>query len=556
MTRFKLNVIDASNLRGDLFGGLTAAVVALPLAIAFGVASGAGAVAGLYGAACVGLFAALFGGTPAQISGPTGPMTIVSASVFTMYADTPSVAFTVVMMAGGFQILFGALRLGRFVNLMPYPVISGFMTGIGVILIVMQLEPLLGYPAPPNVANAITVLPKEILAPNWHAVALGLVALSICLFMPRKLNRIAPAPLVALVVSSLLALVLGDAAVLGAIPTGMPQWQVPAVLYEDLNGMLVSAAVLGTLGAVDSLLTSLAADNVTRTFHDSDKELVGQGIGNLTAGLLGGLPGAGATIRTLTNVKAGGRTPLSGVVHSVVVLLMVLGLGPILAFIPHAALAGILIKVGLDVIDWRFLKRMFRAPRVDVVLMTVVLVLTVLVDVITAVAAGVVMASLVFVKESAELQIESIKALSDPDHAQFLSAEESSLFRRCNGRLLFLYLSGLMSFGAAKELSRRISITASFDVILIDLHDVPKVDGSAALALEEIVDGAVTAGKEVLMVGLSAPVARLLGQMGILERFKETTRFASRLEALRYAAEKLGQPTGSAGIAQGKGETA
>ena len=541
MAQFKINAIDASNLRGDIFGGLTAAVVALPLAIAFGVASGAGAVAGLYGAACVGLFAALFGGTPAQISGPTGPMTIVSASVFTLYANNPGIAFTVVMMAGGFQILFGAMRLGRYVNLMPYPVISGFMTGIGVILIIMQLEPLLGYPSPDNVVNAITVLPNEVLHPNWHAVALGVIALCICLFTPAKLNRIAPAPLIALVVASLLAFGLPDAAVLGAIPTGMPQVQFPAFLLEDLDGMLVSAAVLGALGAIDSLLTSLAADNVTRTFHDSDKELVGQGLGNLVAGIFGGLPGAGATIRTLTNVKAGGRTPLSGVLHAIVVLLVVLGLGPVLAYIPNAALAGILIKVGVDVIDWRFLKRMLRAPRVDVVLMAVVLILTVLVDVITAVASGVVIASLVFVKESADLQIESIKALSDPEHATFLSPEEADMFRRCEGRLLILYLSGLMSFGAAKELSRRIGITGTFDVILIDLHDVPKVDGSAALALEEIVDQSVSADKEVLMVGLSAPVARLLGQMGILDRFKETTRFATRREALLYAAEQLEQ---------------
>ena len=305
--------------------------------------------------------------------------------------------------------------------------------------------------------------------------------------------------------------------------------------------MLVSAAVLGALGAIDSLLTSLAADNMTRTFHDSDKELVGQGIGNVIAGVFGGLPGAGATIRTLTNVKAGGRTPLSGAVHAVIIFLVVLGLGPALAFIPHAALAGILIKVGLDVIDWRFLKRMLGAPRIDVVLMAVVLVLTVLIDIITAVATGVVIASLVFVKESAELQIESIKALSDPDHAEFLSAEETALFRSCKGRLLFLYMSGLMSFGAAKELSRRSVVSDAFDAILIDMHDVPKVDGSAALALEEIVDQAVSAGREVLMVGLSAPVARLLGQMGILERFKETTRFATRREALQYIANRLGQ---------------
>jgi SulP family sulfate permease len=540
---FRINSLDTRNLRGDVFGGLTAAIVALPLAVAFGVASGAGPVAGLYGAACVGLFAALFGGTPAQISGPTGPMTIVAASVFTMYADRPGIAFTVVMLAGAFQILFGAMRLGRYINLMPYPVISGFMTGIGCILILMQLEPLLGYPSPSNVVNAISVLPSQLAAPVRDAVLIGVLALAICLFTPARLARLVPPPLLALLVTSPLALVFANASVLGEIPTGLPDWQLPEFAFGELNDMLVSAAVLGALGAIDSLLTSLAADNATRTFHDSDRELVGQGIGNLVAGFFGGLPGAGATIRTLTNVKVGGRTPLSGVLHAVVLFFVVLGLGPILSFVPHAALAGILIKVGIDVIDWRYLRRMLRAPRIDMVLMAVVLALTVFVDVVTAVGVGVVLASLVFVKESAEIQIESIRALSDPEHARFLAADEAALFRRCNGRLLILYLSGLMSFGAAKEMTRRLGNLDSYTALLIDLHDVPRVDGSAALALEEIVDQAIAAGKDVFVVGLSAPVARLLGRLGILERFKETTRFESRREALVFAAEHLAAET-------------
>jgi len=343
--RFRLNPPGAGNLRGDLFGGLTAAIVALPLAIAFGVASGAGPVAGLYGAICVGLFASLFGGTPAQISGPTGPMTIVSASIFTMYAGEPAVAFTVVMMAGAFQFIFGLLGLGRYINLMPYPVISGFMTGIGCILIIMQLEPLLGYASPTSVVNALTVLPTELLRPHWDAVVVGVTALLICVLTPKSVTRVLPAPLLALLVTSPLALYFDSAAVIGAIPSGLPDWQVPAMSFSQLNGMLVSAAVLASLGSIDSLLTSLAADNLTRKFHDADRELVGQGIGNLVAGIAGGLPGAGATIRTLTNINAGGRTPLSGIVHSLLLLVIVLGFGAVVAFIPYAALAGILIVV-------------------------------------------------------------------------------------------------------------------------------------------------------------------------------------------------------------------
>jgi SulP family sulfate permease len=533
--RLKLNPIRTDNLRGDMFGGLTAAVVALPLAIAFGVASGAGPIAGMYGAICVGLFASLFGGTPSQISGPTGPMTIISASVFTQYAGEPTVAFTVVMLAGLFQVLFGILRLGRFVNLMPYPVISGFMTGIGCILLIMQIEPLLGYASPTSVLNAITVLPGELMRPNVHALVIGLVAFVICMFTPRRIGRLAPPPLLALITGSLLVLGLNGAPVLGEIPSGLPDWQMPTFSFAQLNGMLVSAAVLAALGSIDSLLTSLVADNVTRTFHDSDKELVGQGIGNLVAGFAGAIPGAGATIRTLTNIKAGGRTAVSGAVHALVLLAVVLGLGPAVAFIPHAALAGILMKVGIDVVDWRYLRRSLRAPRMDVALMVVVLVLTVLVDIITAVAAGVIMASLSFVKEAAELQIESIKAIADPEHARFFTAEESTLFRQCGGRALIMHLSGLISFGAASEMVRRFSTVGSYDVLIVDLLDVPKVDGSAALALEEIIQYATESGRHVLMIGLNLHVARLLSRMGILDKVKDTARFPTRREALEAA---------------------
>lgn len=542
MHRFKLNPVDFGRFRGDLFGGVTAAVVALPLAIAFGVASGAGPVAGLYGAICVGAFASLFGGTPAQISGPTGPMTIVSASIFTMYAGEPAVAFTVVMMAGAFQILFGALSLGRFVNLMPYPVISGFMTGIGCILIIMQLEPLLGYSSPASVNNAISVLPEQLLKPNPDAVAVGLISFAICVLTPKRIGRIIPAPLLALVGAVLLASMLEDVTRIGAVPSGLPDLHLPVLSFDQLNQMLVSAAVLAALGSIDSLLTSLAADNVTRTFHDSDKELVGQGIGNLVAGFLGGLPGAGATIRTLTNVNAGGRTPISGVIHSLVLLAIVLGFGPLVSIIPQAALSGILIKVGIDVIDWRYLKRMPRAPKVDATLMLVVLFLTVFVDVVTAVATGVILASLTFVKESAETQIESIRALSDPEHAQFLGKQEMKLFRRCQGRLMFLYFSGLMSFGAAKEMTRRFSNVGTYDILIIDLHEVPRIDGSATLALEEIVERASAEGKKVLLAGLSAPVARLMSRMGVLDKLHDTDRFATRKEALEKAVKIVESP--------------
>jgi len=535
MLNVKVNRLSTENLRGDIFGGATAAIIALPLALAFGVASGMGPIAGLYGAIAVGLFAALFGGTNAQISGPTGPMTIVAASVFTQFGSQPAVAFTVVMMAGAFQILFGYLRIGRYINLMPYPVISGFMTGIGCILIILQLEPLIGHVAPPNVVNALTALPTDVKTVNGNAAALGLMSLALCMWWPKKLTRIVPSPLVALVVCTAAALFIADVPLLGPVPSGLPSMQTPQFDFGQLNYMLISAAVLAALGSIDSLLTSLVADNMSRSFHDSDKELVGQGIGNLVAGFAGGLPGAGATVRTLANLKAGGRTQLSGVVHAVILALIVLGFGPVVSVIPHAALAGILLKVGIDVIDWRFIKRWHRAPRTDLVLMLVVLVLTVFVDIITAVGVGIVMASLVFVKDMADVQIQSIRTIVDDVDHELLTTDEATAFRQLNGRAAILHLSGAMSFGAANEMMRRIVSVKPVDVLIIDLTDVPSIDGSAALTLEEIIQRALDVDQEVLVVGMQFSVARVLGHLGALDGVREATRFSTRIEAIRAA---------------------
>jgi SulP family sulfate permease len=402
---------------------------------------------------------------------------------------------------------------------------------------IMQIEPILGYPSPSSVMNAISVLPSELRAPNWQAVTVGVTAFLICMFLPKRAGRLVPAPLLALLAGVLIAVPLDKVPVLGAIPSGLPQWQWPVFDFTQVNEMLVSAAVLAALGSIDSLLTSLVADNVTRTYHDSDKELVGQGIGNLAAGLAGGIPGAGATIRTLANIQAGGRTAISGMLHAVVLAAVVLGLGPWVAYVPYAALAGILLKVGIDVVDWRYVRRAAKAPRADVVLMLIVLVLTVFVDVITAVAAGVVLASLTFVKEYAEIQVESIRAIADPEHATFFTAEEAELFRRCGGGVLVLHLTGLISFGAASEMMRRFSTVGRYEVLIVDLLDVPRVDGSAALALESIIQDANNAGKEVMVVGLSLPVARVLGRLGVLDEIKTTARFATRSEALAAAAE-------------------
>jgi SulP family sulfate permease len=529
------------NLRGDLFGGLTAAVVALPLALAFGVASGAGPAAGLYGAIFVGLFAALFGGTPAQVSGPTGPMTVVMTGVITQYAGEPALAFSVVMMAGAMQIAFGAFKLGRYIALVPYPVISGFMTGIGVIIIILQLGPLVGHAAPVGgVANALAALPGFFAAPVWHAAAVGLAALGIAWLTPAKIARFIPPPLIALVVGTLLVFTFFDeASTLGEIPAGLPAVRIPVISLPLLADMIMSAFVLALLGSIDSLLTSLVADSVTKTHHHSDRELVGQGVGNMIAGLFGAIPGAGATMRTVANVRAGGRTPLSGALHALVLLAVALGLGPLAAHIPHAVLAGILIKVGIDIIDWSYLGRIGRAPTAGIAFMLIVAALTVFVDLITAVGVGIVLASLLLVKRMADLQIANTKKITGDDAHIHLDAAEAAAFERCRDRLMLIHIEGPMSFGAAKEMARKLGAADQYAVMVLDLSDVPFIDSTSAIALDEVIRQARERRKPVLMVGLCASVRSVLEKLDVLDTLGASALFDVRLEALDHAAELI-----------------
>jgi SulP family sulfate permease len=528
-------------LRGDVYGGLTAAVVALPLALAFGVASGAGPVAGLYGAIFVGFFAALFGGTPAQVSGPTGPMTVVMAGVITQFAHEPAMAFTVVMLAGLFQILFGVLKLGRYISLVPFPVISGFMSGIGCIIIILQIAPLIGHATPVGgTLAALAGLPDLFVSSARDAAIVGLITLGLVYLCPVRLNRLVPAPLIALVLGTVLVLfLLPGAPVLGEIPSGFPVPQLPTFSLEAMPSIVQSALVLALLGSIDSLLTSLVADNVTQTYHDSDRELIGQGIGNTIAGAFGAIPGAGATMRTVINVRTGGRTPISGALHALVLLAIVLGLGGLAQHIPHAVLAGILIKVGIDIIDWPYLKRIREAPRAGVFFMLVVLLLTVLVDLITAVAVGIVLASLLFVKRMSDLQLANIKAITGKTDDHPLNEKETEALEGANGRVILYHLSGPFSFGSAKGMARLLGASDDYDALVLDLADVPFVDSSASLSLEEAIKQAQRHGKEVYVVGVRPDVAKTLNRLGVLKLLPITHHHVSRLDALKQAAEAV-----------------
>ena len=552
-----VNGLHFNNIRGDIYGGLTAAVVALPLAMAMGVASGVGPIAGMYGAIFVGFFAAMFGGTPAQVSGPTGPMTVVMAAIFIQYTgmfpDDPAqgaaLAFTVVMMGGLFQIVFGLLKLGRYIQLVPHPVVSGFMTGIGVIIILLQFGPLLGQAAGSRPLEAALSIPDNINLLDSTSLILGLIALVVVFGIPKflpKVNQLAPSPLLALIVGTLAYLLFipaGSTPIIGEIPTGFPEFRYPTIEFDLLLQMIASGLTLAGLGAIDSLLTSLVADNVTRTQHKSDRELIGQGIGNTIAGMFGGLPGAGATMRTVVNVKAGGRTPISGALHAVILLAIVLGAGTLASDIPKAVLAGILIKVGVDIIDWDYLKRLKTAPKAGIVIMLTVLTVTVAVDLLLAVGIGMVMASFLFMQRITDMQIASMKTITKPGDSSIyeraLTQQETEIMEQANGQIMLFHMRGAMSFSSAKSIVRRHSMIAGYQIMLLDLSDVPNIDFTTTRALEDIIIDTIDAKHHIFLVGACNDVHDMLKKQGVLNYIDADHMYQRRIDALLHAQNLL-----------------
>ena len=543
--------LNLQHWRGDLAGGFTAAVVALPLALAFGVASGAGALAGLYGAIVLGFLAALLGGTATQVSGPTGPMTVVMTGLLAVLTRRYGIesalplAFGIAALAGVLQVLMGVLRLGQTLTFMPYTVISGFMSGIGVIIVILQLPPLLGLKLSGSVPALLMALPSALPETNGLALLVGGLSFVAVMLYPRRWSKVLPSPLVVLVVGTLLsvfALPIEALPRLGPMASGLPQLAWPRLPLGDLQLVISGAITLALLGSLDTLLTSLVADSVTRTDHDSDRELIGQGIGNAAAALLGGLPGAGATMRTVVNVQAGGRTRLSGITHAVVLLLICLGAGTLASPIPLALLAGILLKVGFDIIDWSFL---LRAPRLSMrttALMWLVLVLTVFWDLITAVLVGMFLANLFSLQRQNEQQKRAARSLRggaelEAEEERMLSPQEQELLGQAGDQVLLLQMSGPLSFGAGKVLSQKLNAIGAFQTLILDLSDVSLLGVTASLAIETLCLDSQQQGRTVvIVVSADQPLARLdrMGVPGLPGVSLLSSRHAALQQALSH----------------------
>jgi len=423
---------------------------------------------------------------------------------------------------------------------MPYSVVSGFMSGIGVILIILQLSPLLGQASPTGgVTGTLSALPDILSNIKFSELFLGLLTLGILFFYPRQYRKYIPAQLIALVVVTILSMIFfnnEDIRRIGEIPAGLPSLVIPHFNAEIFTTMVIDALVLGTLGCIDTLLTAVIGDSLTRKEHDPDKELRGQGIANMISGLFGALPGAGATMGTVTNIQVGARSPMSGMIRALVLALVVLVAGSLTEPIPMAVLAGIAVFVGFNILDWSFIQRAHKVSLQGMVIMYSVMLLTVFVDLIVAVGLGVFISNLIVIERLSREQARKVKAISDADGDDVpLTPSERSLLDKAHGKVLFFYLSGPMIFSVSKAISRQHTRVADYDVMILDLSDVPMIDETVGLALENAVKDALDAKCEVLLLCPNEQTHQQLDKCNVLDLVPKNNTYLLRYDALKAA---------------------
>lgn len=553
-------IFDFSNLKGDFTGGLVAGVVALPLALAFGVQSGMGATAGLYGAIMVGIFAAIFGGTPTQASGPTGPMTVVSAALVAaaiQLTGSLESAMGIILLSfflgGVLQIVFGLINIAGYVKYFPYPVVSGFMSGVGLIIVILQLFPFVGLASAKSTFAVLADLPRLFAELNIYALALGVLTVVIYYVFP-LITKAIPSALVALVVAAGASYFLGwDVPIIGDIPAGLPSIQIGNIIGnippEAYQLIIEYAAVLAVLGSIDSLLTSVIADNMTKTRHNSNRELIGQGLGNMLSAMFGGIPGAGATKGTVVNINAGGKTRISGAFHGLFLLAVLLGLGSLTAFIPLSVLAGLLIPIGFKIIDTKGIKHLLKVPKADAVVLILVLLITTFGSLIQAVGLGVALACILFMKKASDLgekgiTMESIEDLKDEKPWQ----DELPFYDQYKNKILIKHLNGPLFFGFTTHLKNQMAnIDERIEVLIIRMDRVPLVDQSGLYTLEDIIFDLEKRGVQVLLVNLQdQPMDKLRSIDIIPDLVSENFIFANVEDAFGYLRQTLGSTTSAA----------
>lgn len=521
-------IYERRYLKGDITGGLVAGVVALPLALAFGVQSGLGAISGLYGAIAVGILAAIFGGTTTQASGPTGPMTVVSAALVAnaievagSLQDAMGIILLSFLVGGALQIMFGLINIAGYIKYFPYPVISGFMSGVGLIIVILQIFPFVGLDSAKSTLKVVADLPRLFSDFNWQALVLGSMTIAIYFLFP-KITKAIPSALVALIAVSVFAyFIQWDVPIIGEIPSGLPSLQLDGLLTVDSSAyflVLEYGMVLAVLGSIDSLLTSVIADNMTKTKHNSNRELIGQGIGNMAAAIIGGIPGAGATKGTVVNINSGGRTRLSGALHGAFLLAVLLGLSSLAAYIPLAVLAGILIPIAFKIVDFKGLRHLKVVPRADAAVLLLVLLWTTFGSLIQAVGIGVTLAALLFMKRASDIgeegmQVGTLAGFDGekpwPDEAEFYKTHKEEVYIK--------HLSGPLFFGFTSHFQDQVKqIDEGVKVLVIRMDRVPYVDQSGIYALENAILDLALKDIKVVFTGLQEQPRDLLASIDII----------------------------------------
>ncbi|WNM60918.1 SulP family inorganic anion transporter [Candidatus Nitrospira neomarina] len=541
------------HVKGDVLGGLTAGVVTLPLALAFGLQSGLGAVSGLYCAILLGAIAILFGGTRTLISTPTGPMTVVAALTVSQaisIAGSLELALGTIIgifiLAGVVQIVFGLLKIGGNIKYIPYPVLSGFMTGIGIILILFEVFPLMGLSAPSTIYGVFTGAAQALRDMNIQALALGGLTLVI-LYAAPKVSTTIPAALMALLVGTFLALATGlSVPLIGEVSQGLPSFQFERLLNVDVSQpsfIITAALTLGALGCIDTLLTAVIVDKITETKHQSNRELIGQGMGNVASALFGGLPGAGTTMSSIVNVKAGGRTRLAGVVSSLFLLTVLLGLGAYVQFVPIPVLAAILITVGLDIIDYKGLKEVVKVDRAESAILFIVLFLTVFVDLITAVGAGMTLSVFVFMKKMGDIGEEKIvlfplRSLKIRKPCDL--REEFVLPQDYLDTVYIKTFTGPVFFGFSHFLIDNVKQLPTVNILIFEMNRVPYLDQSAAHALELVFEYMQKRGIRVLLANINPQPLEMLRAVDLTPRIvPEHHIFEDIFDCVRWLEEEF-----------------
>jgi SulP family sulfate permease len=522
-------IYDFKNFKGDFTGGLVAGVVALPLALAFGVQSGMGATAGLYGAIAVGIFAALFGGTETQASGPTGPMTVVSAALVAVaiqmngsLEDGMSIILATFLLGGLFQVIFGFLNIASYVKYFPYPVISGFMSGVGLIIVILQIFPFVGMGSSKSTIAVIQNFPSLFTDANMYAILLGVITIVVYYLFP-KITKAIPSALVALIVATLIAYFTKmEVPLIGKIPSGLPSFQLGGILSIDASTyaiILEYAVVLAVLGSIDSLLTSVIADNMTKTKHNSNRELIGQGIGNMIAAAIGGIPGAGATKGTVVNINAGGKTRMSGVLHGIFLLAVLLGLGQLAAHIPLCVLAGLLIPIGFKIVDFKGLKHLLKVPRAaDAIVLVLVLLITTFGSLIQAVGIGIALACLLFMKKSGDISEKGLEVgkINDIDGDKPWQ-DEIEFYDQYKDKVIIKHLYGPLFFGFTSYFKDQIKLLPDdIKAVIFRMDRVPYIDQSGLYTLEDIIFDLNAKNIEVILIGLQEQPKDMLTAVDII----------------------------------------